>query len=274
MKRTISIVSAAVLGAAMSINASAVPVDIAFVVDQSGSMSAEFNWIPTVMTEIDTALGGYSQVTSTRYGVAGYERLTGTQNARNAYNDLTSDISAVSGEVSSSSLYGAVEKGYDAANWARTGFSWDNNAVKIMILLTDEAADQGSVIPDVGQGSDEANLGKILDDENFLLNVVTGTRYYSQWDEAVFDQNTTYKGLFDINTLRTNATQFTNDFVNAKVAEIVSQIPVTPPAPQDPTTPAPPPPVSTVSEPGTVFLFGLGLTGLGFFRSRQQKKQG
>lgn len=259
MKRLKLGLAALLLSAGLSTNANAMPVDvdIAFIVDQSGSMSGEFQWIPNVINEIATALASEASVGNTRYGIAGYMRGVGNEFASTpnsgeftglAYVDLTGNVATVSTEASNeaSDLRCCAELGYHAADWSRTGFSWAVDAVKVMILLTDEPGDQGSIIPDAGPGTKEEDLGKLLADGDFLLNVVTRTRYYNQWDQAVFDQNSAYKGLFDIDTLRTNAEQFTKDFVAAKVGEITG------------TTPIP--------IPSTILLIGIGLLGLRLVR--------
>lgn len=261
MKKLKQILAVGILSLGMAQGANAVPVDIAFIVDQSGSMASEFGWIPNVITAIDTALQSESAVTSTRYGIAGYMEGAGNEYPGPssgtfdeyhglAYVDMTANVATVSAAASAAAgdLRAYTERGYHAADWSRTGFSWGTDAVKVMILLTDEAADQGSVIPDVGQGSDEANLGKLLDDDGFLLNVITTTSLFSQWDQAVFDQNSGYQGLFDLNFLRSNPAAFTTQFVAAKVGEITGTIP----------------------EPATIALLALGLIGLGFATRMKQ----
>ncbi|HEC20312.1 MAG TPA: hypothetical protein ENI97_13355 [Gammaproteobacteria bacterium] len=247
----------------MSFNANAVPVDIAFVVDQSASMGSEFGWIPNVISSIDTALQGEAVVTSTRYGIAGYMEGVGNEVAGAstgftdeyhdlAYVDLTPNVATVSGAatLAGSDLRAFTERGYHAADWSRSGFSWAADAVKVMILITDEAADQGSTIADVGMGSDEANLGKLLSDDNILLNVITNRSLFSQWDQAVFDQSGTYKGLFDLGFLRSNPADFTTQFVAAKVGEITGT-------------------VTTVPNPPTLLLVIAGLLGMRRFQKAQ-----
>ena len=263
MKRLKISATAMLLGLSINHSANAAPVDITFIVDQSLSMPQEFTWIPNVITQIDTALQAESAVTSTRYGFAGYMEGVGnefggpvtTPNRRDdelhelAFVDMTSDITAISTAATNAAadLRRFTERGYHAADWSRTGFDWDDAAVKIMILITDEAGDQGSIIPNVGPGTKEQDLGQLLDDGGFLLNVITSTNLYRWWDDAVFDINDpTYTGLFDLNFLRTNPTLFTQQFVDAKVVEITSQIPV----------------------PGTLALIAIGIAGFGRLRNR------
>lgn len=238
-------------------NTFAVPVDIAFIVDQSGSMSGEFSWIPNVIGDIDTALQSESAITSTRYGIVGYMEnpKTRANGTALAYQDLTPNVATIQNEANTaaSNLFCCRESGFEAAYWSQTGFDWAAEAVKIMILLTDEAADQSSDIGTVPNGvTREQHLGNTLDDAGFLLNVITRTNLYSQWDEAVFDINDpNYTGLFDIGALRNDAAGFTQNFVNAKVQEIVGEIDPTP-----------------VPEPGTIVLLSIGLAGIWYSRRR------
>lgn len=242
--KTSKILGAPILAFSMIGSANAVPVDIGFVVDQSGSMSGEFDWIPSVMGQIDTALQSASKVTATRYALAGYEEYAGDQDASNAYVDMTSDIDAVSSAANNVNEYGGLERGHDAAKWAMTGFSWDPASVKVMILISDEEGDQGSTIS-------EAQLGQDLDDDDFLLNVITFQDYFNDWDDAVFDINdASYSGLFDLGFLRANPTDFTDEFVEAKVGEIDEEV--------------------SVPEPSVLGLMGLGLFGLGLARRRKK----
>ena len=242
--KTSKILGAPILAFSMIGSANAVPVDIGFVVDQSVSMGGEFDWIPGVIGDIDAALQSTSKVTSARYGLAGYEEFAGDLDARNTYVDMTSDVSVVSTAADKTDLYGGLERGHDAAEWAMTGFSWDPASVKVMILISDEEGDQGSTIS-------EAQLGQDLDDDDFLLNVITFQEYFSDWDDAVFDINdASYSGLFDLGFLRANPTDFTDEFVEAKVGEIDEEV--------------------SVPEPSVLGLMGLGLFGLGLARRRKK----
>lgn len=248
--------AAGVLALGIGGTAKATIVDVAFVVDQSGSMGGEFAWIPTVMNEIQVAIASEASITSARYGVVGYmenphTRANGTPLV---YHDLTASVGDVATAVTGAPLYCCAESGYEAAHWSMAGFSWDQNAVKIMILLTDESGDQNSDIGVVPGGvTREQHLGNVLDAGGFLLNVVTTTNRYAQWDEAAFDINdVSYTGLFDIAALRNagSRAQFTTDFVNAKLQEIKEQ-------------------GGQVPAPAALGILGFGLAGLGVARRRR-----
>lgn len=223
--------------------------DVAFVIDQSGSMGGEFAWLGSAIGGIDTALtaGGVTA----NYGVAGYEYNAGSDYSGNAWMDFTNDISAIISEVNSVSVYGGTERGYHAADWSANNFSWTGSSyAKVMILITDEPNDYTANYS-YGGLTGETALDKMISDYNILLNVITFQGYFYKWDDAVYSTST-YQGLFDLDYLRTNPTGFTADFTAAKLREIQEY------------------PTNEVPEPATMLLFGTGIAGL--VASRRKRK--
>ena len=220
--------------------------DLAFIIDQSGSMGGEFNWLGNSITTLSTAI--QAQGIDATYGVAGYERLAGSADSRNAWVDLTSSVQDVINEVDNANTYGGTEKGYHALDWAANNFSWRGGDVaKVAVLITDEDADYASSYSYAGL-TGEVALAKMVQDNNILLNVITNTGLYYVWDGAVYAKDS-YVGLFDLNYLRTDPAGFTADFTAAKLKEIQQYNPI--------------------PEPASMFLLGSGLFGIIGFRKKK-----
>ncbi len=246
-------IAASLLAGSAAASAAVVLADVAFVIDQSGSMGDEYAWVANSINAINSTLSA-GGVTA-RYSLAGYERFTGNEAgapATSKFVDFTSDINAIISAITPHNLYGSIERGYHAAQWATTGFSWSSNAAKVIILITDESADQGS-------GISETALGSLMTSGDFLLNVITLPSLYAQWDQAVYkvdnpDPTPDYLGLFSLTTLNSNPSQFTIDFTAAKLREIVDRCTADPTAPGCQSTDVP--------EPGSLALLGVALAGL------------
>jgi len=115
-------------------------------------------------------------------------------------------------------------------------------------MITDEDADEGDTYAYKGLYGESA-LKKKMEDENILLNVITSSYLFSVWDDVAFTKGD-YIGLFDLDSLKNDSANFTENFTNAKINEIMEHETAAAAA-------------AAVPEPGTMFLFGLGLLFLG-----------
>jgi hypothetical protein len=140
MKRFTQTFTAAALVIGMAGAAQAA--DIVFIVDESGSMYGEHNWLGNMVTSLESELIAAGE-TSNSYGLVGFggtdsagqlahEHLVGGASMGSA-----SDLSSATGGLVAS---GGFEDGYQAINFALSNYSFTSSAINF-ILVTDEDRD-------------------------------------------------------------------------------------------------------------------------------------
>lgn len=281
--------SAAVALSLGSLNVNAIPLmaDVATIVDESGSMSTEHAWLPTMIGDLETGLvgAGVGVSPTNNYAKVGFGgHVSGDLPHKHqeggsdwfGAGDFDEDFVASGGE----------EDGWNGINYFFDNYSIRSDAALNVILVTDEDRDNQNTgltkeailssflqhnallnaVVDAsfvcGDGStalgiDSAGNGyKATADGGF--SVCAGGRatggYGTTLNDYVDLALTTGGAAWDLNQLRAGgptAASFTNSFVNIKVGEIQRQ------------------PPSSVPEPSTIALMGAGLAGFGFSRKRK-----
>ncbi|MEM7061318.1 MAG: vWA domain-containing protein, partial [Pseudomonadota bacterium] len=221
-----------------------VDVELMFVIDQSGSMGDEFTFLGGAIGGFLSDLQADSRINSAKAGLISYERNT------TLHSDLTSDASALSAVFAGVPTFGGFEDAYNALDEGITNpnISYSANAVKSLILITDEDQDGGY---SNSFGSGQSALASLIDDQGFLLNIIYNPNSGSS--RADFDALARPStGLFSINDFRNDRQGFFADFTAAKIAEVTA-------------------PPSVIPLPGGLPLLLGGLVVFGGIASRRRK---
>ena len=226
----------------------AVDAEIMFVIDQSGSMGGEFNFLGGAISGFLADLQADARIDTAKAGLIAYE------SSPTLYQDLTDDATALSNAFNTVPVFGGRENAYGAIDAGLPGgntdfnISYSANAVKSLVLITDEDADDASFYSN-SFGLGESAIADYLDDEGFLLNIIYNVGF---GDEDFDDIARPATGLFDIQTFRNDRQAFFTDFTNTKITEIT-----TPPA--------------VIPLPAGLPLMLLGIGGLGLYRQARRK---
>ncbi|WP_148861857.1 VWA domain-containing protein [Marinobacter fonticola] len=242
--------------------------DIVMVVDESGSMG-------NVQANLRSNIGKFASILSAggvnaRYGLVGYGR---SDVVPRMLTDLT-DPSDFATAAESLETSGGIEPAYAASAFALnaldeqdTLFSFRSNAVKNIIVFTDEPSNGDTYSYfDVGTlGGDAASysaIDRLLTDERALFNaVLSGSSTIASLGGLAEDHG---GQVFDLAGLNTTDTAVVEDFVdvfaNAKLQETIDYCTANPTAPGCEGNGGGG--GIEVPEPGSMALFGIGIVGL------------
>lgn len=243
--------------------------DIVFVVDESGSMRNVQTNLRDNIGLFASILQGTGQV-SARFGLVGYGNNLARPRMVTDFTDPTTFATAAQGLLTN----GGSEPGYTATAFALNAldnqtdlFSYRSNAVKNVIILTDEPSNGDFVSRGAvgGAAVSETIVDGILSANNALYNgVLRNTNTINSYADLIADHSGTIFDLNQFNTTDQTVVQsFVTAFANTKLQETLDFCQLNPNDPAcNPTT---------VSEPSSLVLIALSLLSLAGLRLRNMK---
>lgn len=254
----------ALCGALVTAQTQAAPIltDIVFVVDESGSMGSAQQNLKNNIGLFASILQGTGQVDA-RFGLVGY----GDSNyAPRMVSDFTNPATFQVAANTLTTNGPRYEPGYAATAFALNSidgqtdlFSYRSNAVKNIIIITDEPNNPGdsSAYGTVGGSNVSAPLlDQLLTNNNALYNgILSGSNTNASYSSLILGHG---GNIFNLNSF-TSSNQsvvetFVTNFANTKLQETLTFCQLNPTDPACVTT--------AVSEPAPFALLALGLAGL------------
>jgi hypothetical protein len=222
-----------------------IPADILWLIDVSASMGPDIDQVRTRIGQFNTAMTNAGIDAS--YGLIEFGGNVDGFDDWRIVTDMTDDFGTfTTGLNSISADHGNPESGSSAGLFGLENISWNDGAVKNLIMVTDEDDDSDGFNDTTTPFADRAiaqAFDSKLSEFNALFNVI---RNPGAGNTAItYDYLASQHGgtAFNILEFRSNPSDFFDNFIDTKVTEI-----------QDNFNPVP--------EPTTMLLFGVGLMGL------------
>lgn len=144
--------------------------NVVFLVDESGSMSTEHQFLKDVILDLDAGLDS-AGVTDRSYGVVGFG--ASTPDPKTISDGILDSAADTLTEFSKLVLTGSREDGYAAIEFARTAFNYAQGAAINFILVTDEDRDN------IGNSLTYSSVLGALKGQNILLNAIINNPFGS-----------------------------------------------------------------------------------------------
>lgn len=233
-----SVIAATSAFAAQATTVAPKNVDLMFVIDRSGSMSAEGATLSARIGEVMNGIAADSRIGSVQAGVVSFEddpllvsAVTGSVvDLQTAINSIVYD----DGEEDGLQAMASVLPGGNFFNTA----GWRSNTVRSIVLLTDEDSDDNDA-GDFPGNFDYAAFGALLDAEGYLNNVIVsnlgnrcsglgGSSTSGGCEYISTSRPTGGDAAFDLIDFVLDTDTFITNFIDTKIDEIVVTDPVDP----------------------------------------------
>ena len=263
LRRNIGLLALAIGLGVGSTGYAAISSDIVMMVDESGSMG-------NVQANLRNNIGAFSSILSAggldvRFALVGYGNSAVVPRTLTGFTNAAGFASAAAGLVTS----GATEPGFTATAYALNAFGTSGlvyrpNAVKNLIIFSDEPSNGDTAARGGGTAWVESLVDSLLTTSNALFNAVVRGSAIASYDDLALNHGGKVFDLALMNTTdETVVKEFVDTFATSKLKETIDFCTANPTAPECQE--------SSVPEPGSLALLGLALAGLARWRSGGKK---